>query len=47
MNITIFKDIKDTSRPFFRTVDVILKRIREGDSKDLVKKIRARNSCGC
>jgi len=41
MNITIFKDIKDTSQPFYRTVDVILKRIREGDSKDLVKKIRS------
>jgi len=40
MNITIFKDIKDTSQPFYRPVDVILQRIQEGASKDLVKKIR-------
>ena len=43
MNITIFKDIKDTSQPFYRPVDVILKRIQEGASKDLVKKIRSSN----
>ena len=41
MNITIFKDIKDTSQPFYRQVDVILERIKNGSSKDLVKKIRA------
>ena len=40
MNITIFKDIKDTSQPFYRPVEVILQRIQEGASKDLVKKIR-------
>jgi len=40
MNITIFKDIKDTSQPFYRTVDVILQRIKDGASKELVKKIR-------
>ena len=39
--ITIFKDIKDTSQPFYRDVVVILNRIREGSSKDLVKKIRS------
>ena len=39
--ITIFKDIKDTSQPFYRDVMVVLNRIREGSSKDLVKKIRA------
>tara|TARA_R100001510_G_scaffold37753_1_gene34087 strand:- start:1676 stop:4084 length:2409 start_codon:yes stop_codon:yes gene_type:complete len=39
--ITIFKDIKTTSQPFYRDVHVILNRIREGSSKDLVKKIRA------
>ena len=41
MLITIFKDIKTTSQPFYRDVLVILKRIREGSSKDLVKKIRS------
>ena len=41
MQITIFKDIKETSQPFYRTAEVILKRIQEGSSKDLVKKIRA------
>ena len=41
MEITIFKDIKDTSQPFYRTVEVVLKRIEEGASKDAVKKIRS------
>ena len=41
MDITIFKDIKDTAQPFYRKVEVILKRIQEGSSKELVKKIRA------
>ena len=41
MQITIFKDIKETSQPFYRHVDFIIKRIREGASKDLVKKIRS------
>ena len=41
MQITIFKDIKETSQPFYRNVDIIIKRIREGASKDLVKKIRS------
>ena len=41
MNITIFKDIKDTSQPFFRGVEVITQRIKDGSSKDLVKKIRS------
>ena len=39
--ITIFKDIKETSQPFYRDIMVLLNRIREGSSKDLVKKIRA------
>ena len=49
--ITIFKDIKETSQPFYRDVMVLLNRIREGSSKDLVKRIRAekdktqRNKC--
>ena len=40
MQITIFKDIKVTSQPFFRDVRSIINRIQEGASKDLVKKIR-------
>jgi len=39
--VTIFKTIKDTDTPFFRSVDIILERIRGGSNKDLVKKIRA------
>tara|TARA_Y100001938_G_C8090796_1_gene434918 strand:- start:1057 stop:3447 length:2391 start_codon:yes stop_codon:yes gene_type:complete len=40
MNITIFKNIKETSAPFVRSVDVILERIKNGKSKDLIVKIR-------
>ena len=39
MQITIFKDIKDTSQPIYRNVDIILQRIKEGASKELIKKI--------
>tara|TARA_Y100001938_G_scaffold15346_2_gene18893 strand:+ start:10149 stop:12566 length:2418 start_codon:yes stop_codon:yes gene_type:complete len=38
--VTIFKNIKETSTPFYREVDVVLDRIKNGSSKDLVKKIR-------
>jgi len=38
--VTIFKSIKDTAAPFFRDVNSILQRIKDGSSKDLVKKIR-------
>lgn len=38
--ITIFQDIKSTSTPFFKPIDVILNRIRDGKSKDLVMGIR-------
>ena len=38
MEITIFKDIKETSQPFYRDVAVVLKRIGDGSSKELVKK---------
>tara|TARA_R110001592_G_scaffold208002_1_gene459003 strand:+ start:3311 stop:5722 length:2412 start_codon:yes stop_codon:yes gene_type:complete len=41
MNITIFKNIKTTAQPFYRNVEMVLNRILEGASKDLVKKIRA------
>ena len=40
MEITIFKDIKETSQPFYRDVSKILERIREGSSQDIVKSIR-------
>tara|TARA_R100001530_G_scaffold60360_3_gene43652 strand:+ start:11607 stop:14018 length:2412 start_codon:yes stop_codon:yes gene_type:complete len=40
MEITIFKDIKDTAQPFYRDVSIVLKRIQEGSSKEVVKKIR-------
>jgi len=40
MKITIFQNIKETSQPFFVDIAVVLNRIQEGKSKDLVKKIR-------
>ena len=39
--ITIFQNIKETATPFFRDVNVILDRIKDGATKELVKKIRA------
>lgn len=38
--ITIFQNIKETQTPFHRDVQVVLDRIKEGASKNLVKKIR-------
>ena len=38
--VTIFQNIKDTATPFFRDVFVILDRIKNGSSKELVKEIR-------
>ena len=38
--ITIFRNIKDTSTPFYRDVKSILIRIKEGKSKELIKEIR-------
>jgi hypothetical protein len=40
-DITIFRSIKDTSTPFFRDIDSILFRIKDGSSKELVKQIRS------
>ena len=40
MEVTIFKDIKDTSQPFYVDVQKIIDRIRIGSSQDLVKDIR-------
>ena len=39
-NITIFRNIKDTSTPFYRDLKSILERIKEGTSKELIKQIR-------
>ena len=47
--ITIFRNIQDTSTPFYRDVRVVLDRIRDGanpngvaiPTKDIVKKVRA------
>jgi hypothetical protein len=39
-DITIFKSIRDTDTPFFRPVGVILERIKDGATKEIVKKIR-------
>jgi len=39
-SITIFQSIKDTSTPFHRDVMVVLQRIKDGSSKELVKRIR-------
>jgi hypothetical protein len=38
--VTIFKDIMDIGTPFHRNVGHILDRIKDGASKDLVKRIR-------
>ena len=40
LQVTIFKNIKETATPFYREVGVVLERIREGASKELVKSIR-------
>ena len=42
--VTIFKNIKETDTPFYRKVESVLKRIKEGASKDLIKKIRAESN---
>jgi hypothetical protein len=38
--VTIFKNIKDTEAPFFRPVEVMFARIKDGANKDLVTRIR-------
>ena len=39
--ITIFQNIKETAAPFHREVGLILERIKDGATKELVKKIRS------
>ena len=41
LSVTIFKNIKETATPFYREVGVVLERIKDGASKDLVKSIRS------
>jgi predicted transcriptional regulator len=38
--ITIFKNLADTSTPFYRDIIHVLNRIKEGKSKELIEKIR-------
>ena len=40
--VTIFKNIKETSTPFYRSVDFVLDRIRNGVHKELIASIRQR-----
>jgi hypothetical protein len=42
--ITIFKNIRETDTPFVREDTIILDRIKEGKSKELIKKIRKENN---
>lgn len=44
--VTIFKNIKETSAPFHRDVGIILSRIKDGASKDLIKRIRSEKNKG-
>ena len=39
-SITIFKNIKETSAPFYRNIHIVLERIKQGACKNIVKKIR-------
>ena len=38
--VTIFKNIKETEAPFHRDVQLVLNRIKDGATKDLIKRIR-------
>jgi hypothetical protein len=40
MKVTIFKDILETKNPFYVEIDKIVDRIRDGNSRELVNKIR-------
>lgn len=41
MQISIFKDVRDVSNPYHRTVDYALNRIKEGKSRKLVEQYRS------
>ena len=38
--VTIFKDIRDTATPFYRHIDVVLRRIQSGSSKSIIDEIQ-------
>lgn len=40
MKVTIFKNITDTNNPHYVTIDTIVERIKSGNSRELVNKIR-------
>lgn len=40
MQVSFFKSVKDTLNPYTRNVEQMLQRIKEGNSKELVQKIR-------
>lgn len=40
MNITVFKSLTNTDSPIIRDIDVAIRRIKEGKSKELILKIR-------
>jgi hypothetical protein len=42
--VTIFQSIKDTATPFYRDVDVILERIKQGKSREVINAIRKENN---
>ena len=41
--VTIFKDIYSNDSPFYRTVQYCLERIKNGDSKEAIQKLRSGN----
>ena len=41
MIVTIFKDLSKTNTPFYRDIDFILQRIKNGTSKELIQQISA------
>ena len=42
--VTIFKNIKETDTPFYRKVESVLERIKDGASKELIQKIRSESN---
>lgn len=40
MRVTIFKDIRSTSTPFYRHIDVVIDRIKTGSSRELIEAIQ-------
>lgn len=41
MRVTIFKDIRSTSTPFYRHIDVVIDRIKTGSSRELIEAIQS------